>query len=208
MDKQELILQSENKIMARTEVQQEVMSFQQLMEQAQFLSKSTIVPVMYQNRPENCLIAIEMATRMNVSPLMVMQNLYVVQGKPSWSGSAMASMVRSSTQFRNVELVFVGTEGTDNWGAYVQAERVANGKTVKGATVTIAIAKKEGWYQKAGSKWQSMPEQMLSYRAFAWFSRVHCPELTMGLQSTEEVSDVYGEIQSERQRAINPYDGK
>lgn len=184
----------------KIEVAREVIPMEKLMEMADTLSKSTIVPVVYQRRPENCFVALDMASRMGLSPMVVMQNLYVIQGKPSWSGSAMASLIRSSNQFTNVELHFVGQEGSDSWGAYVTATRVSNGKLLKGSTVTIGMAKKEGWYQKGGSKWQTIPELMLSYRAYAFFGRVYAPELLMGLQSAEEVEDV-----ASKSNVTNPY---
>lgn len=194
-----------SKVSARIDVQREVMSFDKLMEMSNMLAKSTIVPVAYQNRPENTFVALDMASRLGVSPMVVMQNLYIIQGKPSWSGQAMASMIRNSAEFRNVELNYVGTPNTDSWGAFITADRISTGKTLKGGTVTIAIAKKEGWLQKAGSKWQTMPEIMLAYRAYAWFGRVYCPEILMGLQTTEEVHDVDG---GEKSVAVNPYEGK
>lgn len=200
----------ENPIADKTSlsVQKEVLNMDKLMEYSKMLAQSTIVPTVYMKRPENCFIALDMASRMGVSPMIVMQNLFVIQGKPSWSGQAVASMIRSNSQFRNVELHYVGEEGKDSWGAYVTAEKVASGKTIKGGTVTIATAKKEGWFQKAGSKWQTMPEIMLAYRAYAWFGRVYCPELLMGLQTTEEVYDV-GTPESEGgQPAVNPYERK
>lgn len=195
----------DTKIQVRGEVQREVLSFEKLMDMSTMLAKSTIVPITYQNRPENCFIALDMASRMNISPMIVMQNLYVVQGKPSWSGAAVASMIRSNPKFRNVELNYVGKEGTDAWGAFVTAERISDGKILKGSTVTIAISKKEGWYQKNGSKWQTMPEQMLGYRAYSWFGRLYCPEVMMGLQTTEEVVDVVDAVEA-RATAINPYE--
>lgn len=185
-------------------VDRQTYSFEKLMDMAQVLAKSTILPIQYQNRPENVFIALDMASRMGVSPLVVAQNLYVINGKPSFSGSAIASMIRSNQNFRNVELHYVGTEGKDDWGAYVTAENVRTGKTIKGATVTIGIAKKEGWYTKSGSKWQTIPEIMLAYRAYAWFGRVYCPELLMGLQTTEEVQDVDGG-KPESSVVTNPY---
>lgn len=192
-----------NAVSARREVQQEVLSYDQLMNMANMLAKSTIVPVMYQNRPENTFVALDMASRMGISPMVVMQNLYVIQGKPSWSGQAMASLIRNSGQFKNVTLHYVGKEGTDTWGAYVTATRASDGLEIKGATVTIATAKKEGWYQKGGSKWQTIPELMLAYRAYAWFGRVHAPEIMMGLQSTEEVYDSVDVV--EKEKVVNPY---
>lgn len=195
-----------NKVQIRDDVVGTVLTTRELMEMSNMLAQSTIVPTTYQRRPENCFIALDMASRMGVSPMVVMQNLYIIQGKPSWSGQAMASMIRSNPQFKNVEVEYVGTEGKDDWGAYVTAERTTDGKILKGGTVTIAISKKEGWYQKAGSKWQTMPELMLAYRAYAWFGRVFCPELLMGLQATEEVYDT--DDNAPKEKPVNPYEGK
>lgn len=182
-----------------------IMELEKLYTMAEMLSKSTIVPVTYQRRPENCFVALDMANRTGMSPFVIMQNLFVIQGKPSWSGQAICSMIRSSKQFKNVELNYVGTEGKDDWGAYVSATRVSNGKLVKGATVTLAISKKEGWYGKTGSKWQTMPEIMLAYRAYAWFGRVYAPELIMGLLSVEEVTDI-GTEEVTKEVIKNPYE--
>jgi len=140
---------------------------------------------------------------MDVPLMMVMQNLFVIQGKPSWSGTSMGAMIRSSSQFTEVELIYVGEENKDSWGAYVTAKVRKTGKQVKGATVTIATSKKEGWYQKTGSKWQTIPELMLAYRAYSWFARVYMPEAMMGLHSVEEIEDV--EKSSEASSTLNPY---
>ena len=116
-------------------------------------------------------------------------------------------MINSNPSLRDVELHYVGTENTDSWGAYVTATKAKSGKQLKGGTVTIAIAKKEGWYQKSGSKWQTMPEIMLCYRAYAWFGRMHTPESMMGLQSTDELEDVgmSDTPSSGTGKVLNPY---
>lgn len=172
------------------QVAREQLPMGKLMEMAEMLSKSTIVPTQYQHRPENCFIAMDMSSRMGLSTIFVMQNLYIIQGKPSFSGQAIASMVRANPAFKDVELVYVGKEGTDDYGAYVTATKRSNGKTLVGGTVTIRTAKAEGWYGKTGSKWKTMPTQMLAYRAYTWFGRVHSPETLMGLQSSDEVYDI------------------
>lgn len=172
------------------EVAREQLPLAQLLETAEMLAKSTIVPLAYQNRPENCFIALDMASRMGASFMMVMQHLHIVRGTPSWSGTAVSALIRSSPQFKNVTLTYVGKEGTDSRGAFVSATRTTTGELLTGATVSIAISKKEGWYQKTGSKWQTMPDLMLAYRAYSWFGRVYAPELTLGLQSVDEVQDV------------------
>jgi len=184
----------------KLQVKREILDYKTLIEMSTMLAKSTILPIQYQNRPENCFIMLDLASRMGVSPMVVAQNLFIIQGKPSWSGQAIASLIRSSEQFKNVELHYIGEEGKDNWGAYVTAER--NGKTLKGASVTIKMAKAEGWYQKSGSKWQTMPELMLAYRAYTFFGRAYAPELLMGLHAVEEIED----ITPNKSSVVNPFE--
>lgn len=159
---------------------------------ARMLSCSALVPETYRNSPENCLVAIDLANRLGLSPLMVMQNLYVVKGKPSWSGSFCAAAVNGSGRFTPLEFVFVGTPGADSYGCYAHAFRRSNGSECVSDTVTISMAKKEGWYSKSGSKWQTMPVQMMMYRAAAFFARVHCPDILLGIPTYEEVQDTHG----------------
>lgn len=155
---------------------------------AQMISKSNLVPQSYQGKPEDCFLALQFAVRLGMEPLTVMQNLYVVKGKPSWSGQFCMALIRANPAFSNVRLVYTGTKGTDNRGAYVTAIRVSDGSVVDGTEVTIAMAKAEGWI--SNPKWKNMPELMLAYRAAAFFARVHCPEALLGIQTAEEVEDV------------------
>lgn len=170
-----------------TNVWQDKEAFNQLLRVSQMLSQSSLVPQNYQGKPQDCFIAAEMATRMNISPLFVMQQLAVVKGKPSWSGQACIAMINNCGKFRDVKHVYTGKKGTDDRGCYVTAIRIADGETVNGTEVTMAMAKSEGWI--VNSKWKNMPEQMLGYRAAAFFARMYCPEALMGLQTAEEVVD-------------------
>lgn len=162
-------------------------AFDQTARQAAMLAKSSIVPQNYQGKPEDCFLAICLARRMNAEPWTVMQNLNIVRGRPSWSGQACMSMIRSGGEYRNVELNYTGTKGTDSRGCYVTAERIRDGKIIEGTEVTMAMAKAEGWL--SNSKWKTMPEQMLGYRAAAFFARLYCPDIMMGFQTYEEVLD-------------------
>lgn len=162
-------------------------AFDQMARVAGMLAKSSIVPQNYQGKPEDCFLAVEMAARMNTSPLMVMQNLFVVKGKPSWAGQACMAMINACGKFKNVKHVFTGTKGTDSRGCYVTAVRVSDGEVVNGTEVTMKLVKDEGWI--SNSKWRNMPEQMLGYRAASFFARMYCPEALMGLQTYEEVLD-------------------
>lgn len=159
---------------------------------ARMLSTSALVPDAYRNSPENCLVAMDIANRMGVSPLMVMQNLYMVKGKPSWSGSFCASAVNGCGRFSALEYEWVGEEGKPSWGCYATAVRLSNGKRCYSDTITMAMAQQEGWLNKPGSKWKTMPRQMMMYRAAAFFARVHCSDILQGYHTQEEIQDMKG----------------
>lgn len=159
---------------------------------AKYLSASALVPDAYQNRPENCLIALDLANRSGMSPLTVMQNLYVVKGKPAWAGQFAIALVNASRRFsRPLKPIFFGEEGTMSWGCYMETYDLEGNKVI-GSKITMQMAKDEGWIDKSGSKWKTMPEQMLMYRAGAFFARVHCPDVLYGVQMVDEVKDVDG----------------
>lgn len=156
-------------------------------------SKSNMVPANYQENTANCFVALELAARMNVSPVLVMQNLYIVQGKPAWSGQACVALINGCGMFSSLEFVFIGQERDASWGCYAQATRKTDGKHIKGSAITMQMATDEGWLGKAGSKWKTMPEQMLKYRAAAFFARTECPNILMGYSTVEEVADISGD---------------
>lgn len=159
---------------------------------AGMLSKSGLVPDSYRNSPENCLIAIDLANRQGLSPMMVMQNLYVVKGKPAWSGSFCAAAVNGCGRFTSLEYVFVGEPGTLSDGCFARATRLSNGTVCQSEIITMRMAQDEGWLDKFGSKWKTMPRQMMMYRAAFFFARAHCPEVLLRMQTVEEVQDVRG----------------
>lgn len=159
-------------------------SFRESYKLASVFAKSSLVPQQYQGKTEDCAIAVDMAERMGVTPLMVMQNLYVVKGKPSWSGQACMSFIKA--KYGTAEPVYTGQRGTDTRGCFVRVTK-PDGEVIEGAEVTIGMAKAEGWMNN--SKWKNMPELMLAYRAAAFFARVYCPEILMGVQVEGEVED-------------------
>lgn len=172
-------------------------SFRESYKLASVFAKSSLVPQQYQGKTEDCAIAVDMAERMGVTPLMVMQNLYVVKGKPSWSGQACMSFIKA--KYGDAEPVYTGQRGTDTRGCFVRVTK-PDGEVIEGAEVTIGMAKAEGW--TSNKKWINMPELMLAYRAAAFFARVYCPEILMGVQVEGEVED------SERpqpQKAPDPF---
>lgn len=161
-----------------------ISDFRQYFKMASELCKADIIPQAYKGKVADTAIAIDMANRMGVSPMMVMQSMFVVKGKPSWSGQACLSFIRA--KFTDVKVIYVGAKGTDDRGCYVKATD-KDGDVLEGTTVTMSMAKAEGW--TSNSKWRNMPEQMLAYRAASFFAKVHCPETLMGVQVEGEVED-------------------
>ena len=162
-----------------------VESFRSNYKVAQYLAKSNLIPQQYQGKTEDCAIALDMADRMGVSPLMVMQSLYVVKGKPSWSGQACMSFIKA--KYGEAEPIYTGERGTDSRGCYVRAVK-PDGTVIEGTEVTMRMAKAEGW--TSNKKWINMPDLMLAYRAAAFFARVYCPEILMGVAVEGEVDDM------------------
>lgn len=170
--------------------------FELLQRQANMFNKSTLVPTQFQGEQNigNAVIALEMAQRMNASPLMVMQNLYIVYGNPCWSSKFMIGTFNKCGRFDVIKYKKTGVPGTDSQGVIAYTREKSSGDVICGPEVTIGIAKQEGWYDKKGSKWKTIPELMLEYRAATWLIRTTAPELSMGLQTSDEIIDVEGKV--------------
>nr|WP_312539268.1 recombinase RecT [Moraxella sp. CTOTU47616] len=212
-------------------------SFAETMQAAQILSNSSLVPKDYrcfiptkeygklqydnqgnvigENNPNataNCLIALNMANRMGYDPLMIMQNLYIIEGRPAWSSQFIIAAINACGKFSPLRFEIVKHGMTDveytvtqGYGKNKTSENVktqvenvscvawaiekATGERIESAKIDMVMAIKEGWYQKNGSKWQTMPDQMLRYRAAAFFGRIYAPEILMGIYSADEVRD-------------------
>ena len=170
-------------------------SFMLTQRAAKLLASSSLVPKEFQNNIANCVVALNMANRMGADPLMTMQNLYIVHGRPSWSSQFLIATFNTCGRFSALRYRWTGQAGTDTHGCVAYAIELSTGELLEGSEITVGMAKREGWHGKTGSKWQSMPEQMLRYRAAGWFIRAYAPELAMGLHTSEEVSDtVEGEV--------------
>lgn len=163
-------------------------SFDTAQRMATALSKSTIVPKEYQNNISNCLIALEMASRLQMPPMMVMQNLYIVNGKPGWGSSIIIGLINNSRRYKcplQFELKGKGDAMTCICWAIDQLDN-----RIEGPLVSMEMAKKEGWLGKSGSKWATMPEVMIRYRAASFFGRLYCPDILFGFYTAEEVEEM------------------
>ena len=163
-------------------------SFELAQRMAKMIMVSDLIPDKFKGNVSNCVIALNMASRIGADPLMVMQNLYIVHGKPSWSSTFLIAAINGSGKFKgSLKFELNGTGDSRQCVAWIND---FEGNKLESPTITMAMAKAEGWESKAGSKWKTMPELMLRYRAAAFFSRLYCPEITMGMQTVEEIQDV------------------
>lgn len=161
-----------------------------LARQAAALASSTIVPTAYQNNAGNCLVAIDMAQRSGVGVLTVMQNLHIIQGRPSWGSSFLIGAVNACGRFTPMRFEMVGEVAQPGWGCRAVATSKEDGERLEGPWITWEMAQAEGWTNKGGSKWKTMPELMIRYRAAAFFSRLYAPELALGFLTREEAEDI------------------
>lgn len=168
-------------------------SFNLAQRQAKALSMSGLVPQAYRGNVANCLLALEIANRIGASPLLVMQNLYLVQGKPSWSSTFLIATVNASKRFTPLRFEVQGDDpSAKDYRVRAYAEDVETGEKCVGPYITWKMVEAEGWASKTGSKWKTLPELMFLYRAAGFWTRVYAPELSMGILTREEAEDVWG----------------
>ncbi len=167
----------------------------------------------------NCMIAVDYAMRLGASPLMVMQNVGIIYGRPAPASKFLIAMINSCGRYETLQFRFTnkGNLGKVDYTDYVWDDRarkkVPVTKTFDGsvvldlecvayttkkgskdvlesAPVSIRLAVEERWYTKDGSKWQTMPRLMLMYRAASMWANIFAPELLMGMRTKEEIQDI------------------
>jgi hypothetical protein len=194
------MIQTENKSLS---VFSSIENFEAAKQMAVALAKSTIVPKEYQGNPANCLIALEMSDRVKMPVFMIMQNTNIINGKPGWSSSMITGLINGSKRYKG-PLKFELSGKGDTLSCYTYATD-HDGDVIKGPTISMAMAKAEGWIDKNGSKWKTMPEVMIRYRAASFFGRLYCSDILYGLYSSDELiempSDSYQIVESEKEQA-------
>ena len=171
--------------------------FEMAQRMAKSLASSTLVPKIYQGQDglANCLIALELSSRMKISPMVVMQNMVPIYGRPSWSSQFLIGTVNACGRFSPLRYVFDNED--EPTSCYCEAKDLASGEVLRGEKITIAMARAQGWWSRKDSKtgaetskWPTMTGQMLRFRAASWWVRVFCPEISLGLGTQEEAIDV------------------
>lgn len=167
-------------------------AFDSAQRMAKMLCASSLVPKEYQGQDglPNAVIALEMAQRIGASPLAVMQNLYIVHGKPGWSAQFIIASLNSCGRYSPLRFSLIRDDKGVAQSCVASAIELATGELLEGPPITLEIAFLEGWSTKNGSKWKTMPELMLRYRAASFFGKLYAPDILMGMQSADELGDI------------------
>ena len=161
--------------------------FEGALERANHLASASIVPAPFSGNPGNCLIALEISARSGANIFAVVQNLNIIHNRPSWSAAFISGLLTTSGRFESIEYHESDQQGGS---CYCTAKQIKSGRTVTGPVVSMTMANAEGWTRN--SKWKSMPQVMLSYRAMTFFARRYCSDLLMGMKEATEAEDIAG----------------
>jgi hypothetical protein len=162
--------------------------FAQIQRVAKLFSESDLIPQVFQGKPANCAVALQMAFRMHVDPMMLMQNMYIVHGKPGIEAKLAIALINQRGPFTGpVQWKTEGEGKTRKWTAY--ATHRSTGEKCE-AVVTWEMAVAEGWTTKTGSKWMTIPDLMGRYRSAMFLGRLYCPEVLLGLPTDDELRDI------------------
>jgi len=131
-----------------------------------------------------------MAQRLGVSVMQIMQNLYVIHGRPAFSSQFIIAAIQSCGRYSALKYDMKRDANGAPLSCTAYATELATGERLEGPTISMQTAKDEGWLGKTGSKWKTMPELMLRYRAAAFFGRLYAPDVLMGFKSQEEAEDI------------------
>lgn len=169
------------------------------MEFSKMLADSSMVPKAFQGRPGDIMVCVQWGAELGLAPLQAMQNISVINGKPSVWGDALIAMVQASPVCDGVEEYFEN-EGTPNPIAVCIAHR-KNRKPVT-AKFSVEDAKRAGLWNKQGP-WTQYPKRMLQMRARGFALRDAFPDVLKGMITVEEAQD-YPEDKPKEVKDITP----
>ena len=153
---------------------------------ASLIAGSDFAPKDYRGKPENVMIAIQMGIDLGLKPMQALQNIAVINGRPSIYGDAALALVMPALE-RFLES-FDGQDGSDAYMAVCIAKRRGWPDETR-RTFSIADAKKANLWGKAGP-WQTYPKRMLQWRARGFALRDVGSDLLLGLVLVEEAQDI------------------
>lgn len=160
-------------------------SFDEAVKISQLLAKSELVPKDYRNKPENVFVAMQWGAEIGLKALQALQNIAVINGRPSVWGDAALAIVQNRADCEDINEVVAG-DGDNRTGTCTIKRK---GRSAVVRTFSIGDAKKAGLWGKQGP-WQQYPDRMLQMRARGFAIRDAFPDALRGLNLAEELQGV------------------
>jgi len=167
---------------------------------AEELASSSLVPKAYTGKPQDILVAMQWGAEIGLAPMQALQNIAVINGKPSVYGDAAMALVQASPHCEDIEEYFEG-EGTPNPTAVCVAKRKGRKPVI--AKFSVEDAKRAGLWGKQGP-WQAYPKRMMQMRARGFALRDAFPDALKGLITVEEAQDFPPEARPQPAKNITP----
>ncbi len=167
---------------------------------SKMLADSSMVPKAYQGKPQDIMVCVQWGYELGLAPMQALQNIAVINGKPSVYGDAMAALVQASPVCEGIEETMEG-EGTPNPTAVCVARRKGRNPVI--AKFSVEDAKRAGLWNKQGP-WTAYPKRMLQMRARGFALRDAFPDVLKGLISAEEASDYPEEAKPRQIKNVTP----
>ena len=161
-----------------------------MIDYAKVLASSNLIPASFHKNPANVLVAMQIAQHHDLCPLMVMNDIYIIHGRPALTGKFVLALLHSAKRFQGKKIDFEFEKNHEGLEGNLACRVTINKDELQGIWVSMETARKEGWIRKAGSKWLTIPELMLRYRAATWFARLYAPEILMGFKTDDEFFDI------------------
>lgn len=173
--------------------------FAQMQKAAVTISRTQVIPKAFQGKPDDCFIGLAIARATRQDPIMVLQSLYVADGRAGWYSKYLIARANASGIFTD-PIVFEDTvDGTVNIGGRERpnisvtalATLARTGKEVR-QTVDLKMAAADGWTRN--KKYETIPKRMLEWRSASWLINLYAPHILFGLPTAEELQDVHYEV--------------
>ena len=210
----------------------QVRSIAELKMAAQVFASSDFAPKSFQGNVGNCMVALDMANQLGMNVLTLMQQLYVIDGRPAVS-TALANSLFNMAQGKKFSTIRLerGVDGMveydvmvkekdargyttyrpsgkkkslPNYWAVAYTTNLKTGERFESPKVSVQTALDNGWLTKYQSKWQTLPELMCGYRAQAFLIRTYFPQVLLGVYFQDEMEDIAADKQQVAVEVVQP----
>jgi hypothetical protein len=169
-----------------------------LLKLAEMLAKSNMIPTQFKNKKEDIIVAVMWGEEVGLQPIQALQNIAVINGKPSIYGDAALSLVTGHSQYAGHKEWYDQKKET----AYCQIARKVDGNVIMHERkFSVADAKKAHLWGRRGP-WENYPERMLQMRARGFALRDSFPDALKGVITVEEAQDLPEVIENPLDKAF------